>query len=82
MMTRKHYKAIAEDLRKFAKPTMGVVEYNELVAQISLTMKEDNTRHDQSRFAEAAQAVPVIITDADAARLRPISAAAVAKLAE
>ena len=53
MMSRKHYQALADDLKRWAQPDMTGIAYRQLVAQISLTMKEDNSRHDQERFAEA-----------------------------
>ena len=53
MMTRKHYQAIADDLRRFAQPNMTGISYKELCRQISLTMKEDNSRHSIDRLMEA-----------------------------
>ena len=54
MMTRKHYIAIASDLNRYARPYMDRSEFDELVRQISLTMKEDNIHHNMDRFADAA----------------------------
>jgi len=53
MMTRKHYKALAEDLRRWAQPNMTGISYLQLCTQISLTMSEDNPHHSRSRFVEA-----------------------------
>ena len=52
-MSRKHYEAIAQDLQRFAQPNMTGISYRQLVAQISLTMKEDNSRHNTERFTDA-----------------------------
>ena len=54
MMSRKHYQVLAEDLRRWAQPAMSGADYRTLLAQISLTMREDNPRHDPEKFFEAA----------------------------
>jgi len=53
MMTRKHYRQFADDLRQWAKPNMTRIAYRHLVDQISTTMSEDNPRHSQVRFFDA-----------------------------
>ena len=54
-MTKKHYKILAEAIRKATDTNGAIIHKDQLISELVQRLKEDNPNFDGFRFIEACQ---------------------------